>query len=63
MHLGSVVAQQHVRPAMTGAGEAMAKAASADGARAVVRRIGRPIQRDLFVMHKLGRAGIEPDAR
>ena len=42
------------------AGEAMTKAAAADGARIVLRRIGEPIQSDLAVMHKLTRAGIQP---
>jgi Iron dependent repressor, N-terminal DNA binding domain/FeoA domain len=34
--------------------------AAADGARVVIRRIGRPIQSDLALMHKLSRAGIQP---
>jgi len=41
-------------------GEAMTKAASADGARVVVRRIGEQIQSDLDLMLKLKRVGIQP---
>jgi Iron dependent repressor, N-terminal DNA binding domain len=36
------------------------EAAAADGARVVIRWIGGPIQRDLVLMHKLSRAGIQP---
>ena len=36
------------------------KVASADGARVVSRQLGAPIHSDLALMHKVGRAGIQP---
>jgi len=42
------------------AGVAMTEAATADGVRAVICRIGEQIQSDLVLMHKLSRAGIQP---
>jgi DtxR family Mn-dependent transcriptional regulator len=53
-------AQSKMQAVIEEAGEAMTKVASADGARVVIRRIGAPIQSDLALMHKLGRAGIQP---
>ena len=53
-------AQEKMQVAIREADEAMTKVASADGARAVIRRIGEPIQSDLALMHKFSRAGIQP---
>jgi DtxR family transcriptional regulator, Mn-dependent transcriptional regulator len=53
-------AEDKVRAAMDEAGEAMTKAASADGTRVVIRRIGEQIQSDLDLMLKLKRVGIQP---
>jgi DtxR family Mn-dependent transcriptional regulator len=53
-------AQEQMQAGAEEAGEAMTKVASADGARVVIRRIGEPIHRDLALMHKVGRAGIQP---
>jgi DtxR family transcriptional regulator, Mn-dependent transcriptional regulator len=53
-------AEDKARAAMDEAGEAMTKAASADGARVVIRRIGEQIQSDLDLMLKLKRVGIQP---
>ena len=53
-------AQEKMRAAMDETGEAMTKAASADAARVVIRRIGEQIQSDLDLMLKLKRVGIQP---
>jgi DtxR family transcriptional regulator, Mn-dependent transcriptional regulator len=53
-------AQSKMQAGIEEAGEAMTKAASAGGARVVTRRIGEPIHSDLALMHKVGRAGIQP---
>jgi DtxR family transcriptional regulator, Mn-dependent transcriptional regulator len=52
--------QEKVRAAINEAGEAMTKAASADSAQVVIRRIGEQIQSDLDLMLKLKRVGIQP---
>jgi len=53
-------AQEKMAAAMSEAGEALTKVASADTARVVIRRIGEQIQSDLDLMLKLRRAGIQP---
>ena len=53
-------AAEQARAAMSETGEAMTRAASAQGARVVIRRIGEQIQSDLVLMLKLKRAGIQP---
>jgi len=53
-------AAEQVRAAMNETGEAMAKIASEDAARVVIRRIGEHIQSDLVLMLKLMRFGIQP---
>jgi DtxR family transcriptional regulator, Mn-dependent transcriptional regulator len=53
-------AQERAREAMDETGEAMTKVASAEQARAIIRRIGEQIQSDLVLMLKLKRVGIQP---
>jgi DtxR family transcriptional regulator, iron-dependent repressor len=53
-------AAEQIRTAMNETGEAMAKIASEDAARVVIRRIGEHIQSDLVLMLKLMRFGIQP---
>jgi DtxR family transcriptional regulator, Mn-dependent transcriptional regulator len=53
-------AQEKMQVAIREADEAMTRVASADGARAVIRRTGEPIQSDLALMHEFSRAGIQP---
>ena len=53
-------ALDQVRAATNEAGEAMAKVASPDDTRVVIRRIGEQIQSDLVLMLKLKHVGIQP---
>jgi DtxR family Mn-dependent transcriptional regulator len=53
-------ARERVVVATREAGETMTSVATARPAHVVVRRISEQIQSDLVLMHKLGRAGIQP---